>query len=249
MLQIIRQSMHRRGWRAVARALRRGGVLLLIAMLAACGNTGAATELPMSTVAPSPNSALIPTEAAPDMASADLQGLTADGHHFRGRADAPVTMQDFSDFLCTECRAFATETEPQIAEAYIATGKVKFVFRHLLQLGPGSVRTAEAAECAGDQGQFWAMHDMLYARQNDVYATSDLDALLITFAQELRLDSATFSACLQTHRHLATVQDDYRAAQLAGIRGRPSFDINGTRVVGAQPFSAFQQVIDAALAR
>lgn len=141
------------------------------------------------------------------------------------------------------------ETEPQIKKTYVETGKVKLVFRHLLQLGAGSIRTAEASECAGDQSSFWPMHDMLYARQDEVYAAADLDATLTQFAQDLSLDTAAFAACMQSHKYLAAVQADYQAAQRAGVRFRPSFDINGARLTGALPFSAFQQQIDAALAR
>lgn len=247
MPNVVKRDCGWRNWRCLWRT---GSIFLLSVILAACGRVSASITQSELTAAPAPAAAVNPTEAASTNTSpANEQGVTAEGYHFRGRADAPVTMQDFSDFLCTECRAFATQTEPKIAEAYIATGKVKFVFRHLLQLGPGSVRTAEASECAGDQGQFWPMHDMLYARQNEVYATKDLDALMVTFAKDLSLDTTTFSTCLQSHKHLVTVQNDYSAAQQAGIRGRPSFDINGMRVIGAQPFSVFQQTIDAALAK
>lgn len=141
------------------------------------------------------------------------------------------------------------ETEPKIVETYIATGKVKLVYRHLLQLGEGSVRTAEASECAADQGAFWAMHDLLYARQGEVYSAPDLDAALEGFARDLKLDTAAFSDCLKTNKHLAAVQADYQAAQAAGVRYRPTFDIVGERLTGALPFSAFQQRIDAALAK
>jgi protein-disulfide isomerase len=225
--------------RATGRSLRRcAGFSLLIVMLAACGNTSVASVRPAPTGVPSTTTA-----------SGDAQGRIAEGYHFRGAADAPIIMQDFSDLLCDECRAFATQTEPKIDAVYITTGKVKFVFRHLLQLGEGSVRTAEASECAGDQNQFWPMHDLLYTRQDAVYATSDLDATLVAFAKELRLDSPAFESCMQTHKYLEAVQNDYRAAQRAGIRSRPAFDINGTRLVGAQPFSVFQKVIDTAIAK
>lgn len=139
------------------------------------------------------------------------------------------------------------ETEPQIVKTYIATGKVKLVYRHLLQLGAGSVRTAEASECASDQNAFWPMHGMLYARQDAVYAAADLDATLTQFAQDLSLDTTTFADCMQSHKHLDAVQADYQAAQRDGVRFRPSFDINGARLTGALPFSTFQQQIDAAL--
>ena len=141
------------------------------------------------------------------------------------------------------------ETEPKIIQTYIATGVVKLIYRHLLQLGDGSVRTAEASECAADQGKFWPMHDTLYARQNEVYGTSDLDATLAGFAKDLSLDAAEFGDCMRGHKKLKAVQDDYQAAQAAGVQFRPVFDINGTRLTGALPFQTFQKQIDSALAK
>ena len=141
------------------------------------------------------------------------------------------------------------ETEPAIRQNYIATGKVKLVYRHLLQLGDGSVRTAEASECAADQGKFWPMRDALYARQGEVYKTSDLDATLAGFDRDLGLDTTAFGECMRANRHLSFVQDDYRAAQAAGVQNRPVFDIGGTRLTGALPLATFQKQLDAALAK
>jgi protein-disulfide isomerase len=117
----------------------------------------------------------------------------------------------------------------------------------LLQLGEGSVRTAEASECAADQGAFWPMRAMLYARQDDVFATTDLDATLAGFASELGLDADAFGACMQSNKHLQFVQDDFRAALAEGVQSRPVFDIDGARLIGALPLSAFQNRIEAAL--
>ena len=141
------------------------------------------------------------------------------------------------------------ETEPKIVETYIATGKVKLVYRHLLQLGDRSVRTAEASECAADQGAFWSMRNALYARQKDIYEATDLDATLVGFANDLRLNTAAFGDCMKTHKYLSAVRADYQAAQAAGVQFRPVFDINETRLVGALPFGAFQKQLDAALAK
>jgi hypothetical protein len=80
----------------------------------------------------------------------------------KGRRDAPVTIVEFSDFQCTYCRKFWKETLPRIQAEYIDTGKVWFVYRHFVTFGPVSERAAEAAECAGEQGQFWAYHDRLF---------------------------------------------------------------------------------------
>jgi protein-disulfide isomerase len=147
------------------------------------------------------------------------------------------------------CRFHVVETEPQIVSTYVATGKVKLVYRHLLQLGPDSVRSAEASECAADQDQFWPMHGMLYERQDEIFNSSNLDVTLQGFAQDLGLDTATFADCMATNKHLEKLQAGYQAAQAAGIRSRPVFDVNGKQLIGGQPFPVFQRLIDEALPR
>ncbi|GAB4201479.1 MAG: hypothetical protein OHK0022_23520 [Roseiflexaceae bacterium] len=136
------------------------------------------------------------------------------------------------------------ETEPQIIDSYIKTGKARLIYRHLLQLGEPTVRASEASECAGDQDKFWEMRDLLYRSQSDLYNASDLDATLAGLAGQLGLNQEQFTNCMSARTHLEQVQADYRAAQSEGIRSRPSFIINGRRLVGALPFEQFQQLID-----
>ena len=140
------------------------------------------------------------------------------------------------------------ETEPKIVQTYIATGKARLVYRHLLQLGEGSLRTAEASECAADQGAFWPMHDLLYQRQSAV-SRGDLEATLEGFARDLRLDVDSFATCMKSHKHVDAIRADDRAAQAAGVRYRPTFDINGARLTGSLPFETFQKQIDGAAKR
>ena len=140
------------------------------------------------------------------------------------------------------------ETEPTIIAEYITTGKAKLVYRHLTQIGQESAVTAEASDCAADQGKFWPMRQALYVRQDEVYAATDLSATLTGFAQDLGLDTAAFKDCMQTHKHLGAVEADHQAATADGVRSRPVFDIapNGRRIIGAQPLRVFQQLLDAA---
>jgi protein-disulfide isomerase len=141
------------------------------------------------------------------------------------------------------------ETEPKIYEAYIATGKVRLVYRHLLQLGEGSLRAAEASECAGDQGKFWEMRRAIYAGQSDLYSSSSAEAALTVFAQDIGLDPGEYNACMVAQTHRAAVEADYRAATEAGVRSRPVFEINGERLIGARPYEDFERAIEAALSR
>ncbi len=161
-----------------------------------------------------------------------------------GNADAPVTIVEFSDFFCTACAFHVEEIEPALIEAYVATGKARIVYRHLLQLGEESLRAAEAAECAGDQGKFWEMRDAIYRNQASLYTTSDVGAALAYLAQTINLDLNEYYVCVQSRTHRARIEADFRAAQDAGVRSRPVFDIAGARLVGARPFEDFQAIIE-----
>jgi protein-disulfide isomerase len=140
------------------------------------------------------------------------------------------------------------ETEPQILSSYVADGRVRIVYRHLVQIGEGSQVSAEASECAGAQGQFWAMHDKLYAEQSRLFNEgSDSIATYVGFAQELGLDAGQFQSCMEQRTFQEQVERDNSAARDEGVFARPVFDVAGTRLIGAQPFSQFQQLLEAAL--
>jgi protein-disulfide isomerase len=173
------------------------------------------------------------------------------GRPMLGRADAPLTIVEFSDYQCPYCQRFVTNVFPNLKRDYIDTGKVRYVFRDfpLTQIHPQAAKAHEGAHCAGEQDRYWDMHDLLFLRQKDL----SLQALS-TYANELGFDVDAFDACLKDDRHEAAVQVDIEAGAEAGVRGTPSFiigmsgdgdTITGTIVRGAQPFSTFQQVIQA----
>ncbi len=137
------------------------------------------------------------------------------------------------------------ETEPQIIEQYIQTGKARLIYRHLLQLGAGSQVLAEASECAGAQGAFWEMRELIYKRQDQVYGATGF-AAVEPLVMELGLDPGQFRQCMEQHQFQSHVLADYAAAQDEGVTSRPVMDINGTRIVGALPFARYQQAADAA---
>jgi len=164
------------------------------------------------------------------------------GAPVRGNPKAPVTILEFSDFQCPFC-ARARPTVKRVREAY--GDSVRFAFRHFpLDFHPLAEKAGEAAACAGDQGHFWEMHDRLWETPGKLQPT-DLKA----YAQALGLDVADFTSCLDSGRHAGLVEHDLRAGQAYGVSGTPAFFVNGRPLVGAQPFEAFQQVIDDELAR
>jgi protein-disulfide isomerase len=143
--------------------------------------------------------------------------------HRAGPEDAPVTLVEFGDFECPHCgRAY-----PIVRQIQKVMGpSLRFVFRHfpLRQVHPHAERAAEAAEAAGAQGEFWGMHDLLFANQA---ALEDAD--LLAYASALGLDVDQFTSELESGRHAERVGRDFRSGVRSGVNGTPTFFINGVR--------------------
>lgn len=158
----------------------------------------------------------------------------------RGDQNAPIVMVEFSDFQCPFCGRFFRTVEPEVRKQYIDTGKVTFVYKHMAILGQESIWAGEAAECAADQGKFWEYHDLVFSRQSGENQGAFTKENLLGFAKELNLDMSRFEPCLQNDQTLDRVQADTQEGQQAGVRGTPTFFVNGQPIVGAQPLEAFQ---------
>ncbi len=161
-----------------------------------------------------------------------------------GSKDAKVTIVEFSDFQCPYCGMFETNTYPQLKSQYIDTGKVRLVFRNfpLTSIHQNAEKAAEASDCANEQGKFWEYHAKLFANQQALDVTN-----LKQYASDLKLDTTKFNSCLDTGKMASAVQKDQTDGSSYGVSGTPTFYINGIKLVGAQPFSAFQTAIDSEL--
>lgn len=167
----------------------------------------------------------------------------ADDDAVLGNKNAPITIIEFSDYECPFCARFHTETFGQIKSKYIDTGKVKFIYRDFpLSFHQNAQKAAEASECADDQGKFWQMHEKLF--------TDGVAGGVATFkqyAQQIGLDMAKFNTCLDSGKTAGEISADTSDGSAAGVSGTPGFFINGQKLVGAQPFSVFDQAIQAEL--
>jgi protein-disulfide isomerase len=172
-----------------------------------------------------------------------LAWVSVDDDPAWGPPDAPVTIVEFGCYQCPYCKGFYDETLPQISETY--EGQIRFVFRDfpISFIPPWAQKAAEASECADDQERFWDYHDLLWANQSAL----DVDSLK-AYAAQLGLDTATFDDCLDSGANAEEVQNDYDDGVSYGVAGTPTFFINGIKVVGAQPFSVFQTIVDSLLA-
>jgi protein-disulfide isomerase len=192
----------------------------------------------------------------------------ANGHSM-GDPNAPVKIVEYSDYQCPYCANFWRETEQQVIDTYIKTGKVYFTYHSFgnwvsdninSQAGTDnkeSETAAMASYCASDQSKFWEYRDYLFANQNgenqDAFARNRLDA----FAEKLGLDMTAFKECMDSNKYAAQVAQDQKDG-LQAISAAPNYDgkgygtpffiVNGKLINGAVPFTTFQQEIDAALA-
>lgn len=161
-----------------------------------------------------------------------------------GNKNAPLTIVEFSDFQCSFCKRVRDDAIAQIEERYIKTGKVKLVYRDfpLTSIHPMAQKSAEASECADEQGKFWEYHNLIFERQVSLSLNS-----LKQWADELGLKTDDFNKCLDSGKYANEVNKDANDAQRAGGQGTPFFIIGNQIISGAQPFSAFQAAIESQL--
>jgi protein-disulfide isomerase len=171
--------------------------------------------------------------------------VSVSGLPYLGKADAPLTMVMFTDYQCTFCSRFELQTLPEIKKQYIDTGKLRFVVRDMpMPFHPNAPKASEAAYCAEEQGKYWEMREKLVANSDKLEL-----GLLPDYAKQVGLDAKKFSACLESGKYAEKVKASTAVAQSLGISGTPTFVIgrskgdmaNGFKLVGAQPFAAFNQ--------
>ncbi len=198
-----------------------------------------------------------PTAAAPQPSVSATQVMQLTSHDsILGNANAPVTLIEYGDYQCPFCGQFFSQTQSQIVADYVNTGKVKMVFRNFAFLGAESTAAAQAAECSEEQNKLWAYHDALYAGKvaDDQRGGSEDDgffnrALFLKLASQVGLNVPQFTSCLDSNKYASQVAQEKSDASAAGVNSTPTVFINGQQVLGAQPYSAFKSVIDAALAK
>lgn len=163
----------------------------------------------------------------------------------KGDPNAKVKIIAFEDFRCPFCDQWFKNTEPQIIKDYVDTGKAVLYYRQYQFLGPASVVAGNAAECANEQGKFWEFHDYLYQNQPDESDTSMYTVDNLTqIAGNLGMDTNQFQSCLSSKKYDKNVSQDLSDGQKAGVSGTPTVFIDGTPIVGAEPYDAFKTLID-----
>ncbi|WP_078354029.1 thioredoxin domain-containing protein [Mycobacteroides chelonae] len=164
-----------------------------------------------------------------------------------GPTDAPVVLVVYSDYRCPFCAKFSRDTEPQLVERYVNTGKLRIEWRDLPIFGAQSVQAAKAGRAAAEQGRFWEFNRTVYRHAPDRGHAELTDEVLLERAREAGVpDLPRFQAAVAGDRLLPAVQQDIQEAVAIGASSTPVFVINDQPVVGAQPLDVFVSVIEQA---
>lgn len=181
------------------------------------------------------------------LTEAQWQGLVDKANRVEGKDNAKVTMVEFTDFQCPFCSRYYTDTYLQIRKDYVETGKVRYLTFDLpLPFHSNAKPAALATRCALDQDKYYEMHDKLFEVQTE-WSEGDAKSKFVDYAKELGLNVATFTQCYESGKYNQAIEADATLANSLGANGTPSFFINGQRLVGAQPISAFTSLIDSQL--
>jgi len=172
------------------------------------------------------------------------------GEPYAGTNTARIAIIEYSDFDCSFCSKYARKVFPRIHEDYVKTGKVRYFFRDLPELEDTNAwLKARAARCAGDQGKFWEMHELLFALQGS--PLQDPAAL----AQKLGLDPDSFAKCLSSGKYQENIQRSVDGAKGMGIFGTPAFLFGSVTkegdfvwvkkvLIGAQTYESVKSILD-----
>lgn len=171
-----------------------------------------------------------------------------------GEEGAPVTIIEFGDYQCPFCGRFFAQTEPQIKENYVKTGKAKFVYKDLIIIDnftPGATESknaALAANCAGEQGKFWEYHDLLFEAEikDGEENNGNLNKnLFLGLARSLKLNEGQFTSCFDSKKYAAEVEGDTKEAEAALSQiSTPATFVNRQLISGAVPYAQFATIIE-----
>jgi protein-disulfide isomerase len=173
----------------------------------------------------------------------ELSGPIGSTDHVLGEPRAPLQLVEFGDFECPNCRQ-AVPAVKLLLERY--PGKIRFAFRHfpLAEVHPHALAAAEVAEIAGAQGKFWPMHDLLFDNQLHLKGPN-----LRGYSERLQLDMARYEAELDDHIYLQRIREHMQGSQASGVRGTPTFFVNGRLQDVSFGIHLLHDAVEAALRR
>lgn len=164
-----------------------------------------------------------------------------------GPEDAPVTLVEFADYQCSHCARFASLPAPALRRDYVESGRVRMLLYDFpLSRQTNAIPAALAARCAGQQDSYWAMHDVLFARQAEWARDQSPEDKFADYADRIDLDRSRFDRCYSEREHIEEIMASRSYGELMGVSGTPAIYVNGEQTQGYS-YQAVQEVIESQL--
>jgi protein-disulfide isomerase len=172
----------------------------------------------------------------------------ADGRAI-GAADAPATLEIWSDFQCPSCGLFARAAEARLIREYVADGRLRIVYRDFAFIGDESTEAAVAARAAEAQGKFWPYHDWLFANQAGENKGGFRREVLVGIAREIGLDVPAFEAALGDAALAEAVAGETTSGRAVPVRSTPTLVLGDEVIVGVPAWDELAAKVEAEIAR
>lgn len=161
-----------------------------------------------------------------------------------GADNAPIVIAEWSDYQCPYCGVSATDTFPQLKEAYIDTGQVRYIAKDFPLGGhPQAAPAAEYINCAVDQGKYWELRFEAFSRQQEWSGQRNFLDKLESYASALGLDTVAMNSCFKASEKRAAIQETKREGERLNITGTPTMFVNGRRIGGYMPFEDLEELL------
>jgi protein-disulfide isomerase len=172
--------------------------------------------------------------------------VNIEGDNFLGNKDAKIVLVDFSDYQCPVSKYFTTTMLPKLKADYIDTGKMKYIYKdYPLNMHKFAVQASLTAECAGAQGKYWEMHDMIFNSQEVWSKVETPDETFKGYAKTLALNTAKFDECYASQATKDEIMEDKKTGTDLGVSGTPTLIVNGYITRGVpQDYENFKAYID-----
>ncbi len=166
----------------------------------------------------------------------EMQKYIRDFNPVLGQTTAPVTIIMFVDFECPYCRETYSDFK-NISEKYSSVLRIVFKHLPLVDIHPNSAEAALAAACAQEQGKFWPFYDHLFIDRS----LSEIGIKQI--AEAISLDMDKFNNCWGLNKYQTQVEQDMQDAVSLGVRGTPTYFVNGLKVEGVPTLVEWDKII------
>ncbi|MBU1202658.1 DsbA family protein [Patescibacteria group bacterium] len=169
--------------------------------------------------------------------------ILTDQEWIKGNESASVSLIEYSDFQCPACGVYYSHVK-SLAEEF--GDRIKIIYRHypLEQIHPYANLSAQAAEAAGQQGQFWQMHDLLFENQSTWSNSQQPEQIFVDYANQLGLDIEKFKNDMDSREIKNAIRDDEISGNQALVEGTPTFFLNGQKIANPLSYDKFRQIIN-----